>query len=180
MKRFLLVMVLGLSLSLSPLCAEGKSTLSLAVDLRALDALLPTLQTKAELRLGLGDEFALRIPLSLTSDLQYNEVRLWESGLFLDYYPFRGGLCLSVSLVQIGIFSGPDKPDAGILYLNEVGFGYTWHITKSLYLEPRLVVCDPSGVFESEYAQVDRTFPDRSKFRISLLFGWEFLAIPGR
>lgn len=139
-----------------------------------------TLQGSAEVKLRLNDEFALRIPLSLTSDLLYNEVQLWEFGVFLDYHPFKGNLYLSVSLVQMGIFTGFDKPEERILYLNEVGFGYTWHITKRLSFEPRLVICDPSGVFEAEYALVMRTFPDRSKFRLSLLFGWEFLAIPNR
>lgn len=177
MKKYLLVAVLALNLFV--VCAAEESSLSLGLDLRGLDALfVPTLQTQAEVRLSLNDEFSLRVPLSLTSDLLYNEVRLWEFGLFLDYHPFRGGLYLSVSLLQMGIFSGFDKPEESILYLNEVAFGYIWHITKSVYLEPRLVIADPSGVFESEYAHVMRTFPDRSKFRISLLFGWEALAIP--
>lgn len=179
MKRILLA--LAIVLVLSSLSAEGESSLSLGFDLRVLDAIfLPTLQGSAGVKLRLNDEFALRIPLSLTSDLLYNEVQLWEFGVFLDYHPFKGNLYLSVSLVQMGIFTGFDKPEERILYLNEVGFGYTWHITKRLSFEPRLVICDPSGVFEAEYALVMRTFPDRSKFRLSLLFGWEFLAIPNR
>ncbi|HKL59660.1 MAG TPA: hypothetical protein VJ863_07165 [Sphaerochaeta sp.] len=177
MKKILLA--LALALSLSSLWAGEGSSLSLAIDLRGLDALfLSTLQAEAEVKLNINDEFTLRIPVSLTSDLLYNEVSLWESGLFLDYHPFRNGLYLSVSLLQMGFFSGFDKPEASILFLNEVAFGYTWHITQRLYLEPRLVITDPSGVFESEYDQVKRTFPDRSKFRIFFLFGWEFLAIP--
>ncbi|HKM08080.1 MAG TPA: hypothetical protein VJ869_13960 [Sphaerochaeta sp.] len=177
MKKILLT--LALALTLSSLWAEEGSSLSLALDLRGLDALfLSTLQAEAEVRLNINDEFTLRIPVFLTSDLLYNEVSLWEFGLFLDYHPFHSGLYLSVSLLQMGVFSGFDKPEASILFLNEVAFGYTWHITKTLYLEPRLVITDPSGVFESEYDQVIRTFPDRSKFRIFFLFGWEFLAIP--
>ncbi len=177
MKKVLLA--LALVLLLSSLWAEEASSLSVALDLRALDALvLPTLQTKAELTMNITSEFSLRVPVSLTKDLLYNDVKLWEVGIFLDYHPFRNGLYLSVSLIQMGMFSSFDKPDTSILYLNEVAFGYTWHITKSLYLEPRLVIADPSGVFESEYALVMRTFPDRSKFRIFFLFGWEFLAIP--
>ena len=177
MKRFLLVVVLVLNLLV--VCAAEESSLSLGLDLRGLDALfMPTLQASAEARLSLNDEFSLRIPLSLTSDLLYNEVRLWQFGLFLDYYPFRGGLYLSVSLLQMGMFRGFDKPDESILYLNEVAFGYTWHISRSVYLEPRLVITDPSGVFGSEYALVKRMFPDRSKFRISLLFGLEVLTFP--
>jgi hypothetical protein len=177
MKKILLT--LAFALLLSSVWAEGESSLSLGLDLRGFDALLlPTLQTKAEVKLTINAEFALRIPVSLTSDLLYNEVELWEFGLFLDYHPFRNGLYLSVSLIQMGIFTGLDKPEENILYLNEVAFGYIWHITKSLYLEPRLVITDPSGVFESEYGQVMHTFPDRSQFRIFFLLGWEFLAIP--
>jgi hypothetical protein len=177
MKRVLLT--IALALTLTTVWAEGGSTLSLGLDLRGLDALfLPTLQTEAELRLNINAEFSLRIPVSLTSDLLYNEVELWEFGLFLDYHPFRNALYLSVSLIQMGILSGFDKPETNILYLNEIAFGYTWHITKSLYLEPRIVITDPSGVFETEYDLVMRTFSDRSKFRIFFLFGWEFLAIP--
>jgi len=177
MKKTLLT--LALVLLLFPVWAGSESTLSLGLDLRGLDALfLPTLQAEAELRLEINAEFSLRIPVSLTSDLLYNEVELWEFGLFLDYHPFQNGLYLSVSLIQMGVFSGFDKPETSTLYFSEVAFGYTWHITKTLYLEPRLVIADPSGVFESEYDQVMRTFPDRSKFRIFFLFGWEFLAIP--
>ncbi|MGB4407906.1 MAG: hypothetical protein WBI82_13670 [Sphaerochaeta sp.] len=177
MKRTLLTIVLALTLT--TVWAEGGSTLSLGLDLRGLEALfLPTLQTTADLKVNINTEFALRIPISLTSDLLYNEVRLWEFGLFLDYHPFRNALYLSISLIQMGLFSGFDKPETDILYLNEVAIGYVWHSTKSLYFEPRLIIADPSGVFESEYALVMRTFADRSKFRIVFLFGWEFLAIP--
>jgi len=179
MKKILLILVL--SLLILSLWAEDESSLSLGLDLRGLDALfLPTLQAEAGLRLEINREFSLRIPVRLTSDMLYNDVELWEFGLFLEYHPFRNGLYLSVSLVQMGIFTGFDKPEAAILYLNEVVFGFTWHITKSLYLEPRLVITDPSGVFESEYEQVMHIFPDRSKFRIFFLFGWEFLAIPSQ
>ena len=177
MKKILLT--LALILTLSSLWAETGSSLSLALDLRGLDALfLPTMQTKAELAMAINAEFSLRIPVSLTRDLLYNDVNLWEVGLFLDYHPFQNGVYLSVSLVQMGIFTGLDKPETDTLYLNEVAFGLTWHITNNLYLEPRLVIADPSGVFETEYDLVMRTFPDRSKFRIFFLFGWEFLAIP--
>lgn len=177
MKKAVLATVMMLAL-FSAGAKEG-SSLSVCLDIRSFDALfLPTLQAEAVVRLHLDEEFSLRIPLSLTSDLLYNEARLWETGLFLDYHPFGNGAYLSVSLLQIGIFSGADKPEGGILYLNEVAFGYTWRIGKALYLEPRLSVRDPSGVFEDEYELVSRTFPDRSKFRFSVLFGWEFLSIP--
>ena len=177
MKKAVLATVMMLAL-FSAGAKEG-SSLSVCLDIRSFDALfLPTLQAESVVRLHLDEEFSLRIPLSLTSDLLYNEARLCETALFLDYHPFGNGASLSVSLLQIGIFSGADKPEGGILYLNEVAFGYTWRIGKALYLEPRLSVRDPSGVFEDEYELVSRTFPDRSKFRFSVLFGWEFLSIP--
>ena len=177
MRRVLLI--IALALTLTTVWAEGGSTLSVGLDLRGVEALfLPTLQTTADLKVNINAEFTLRFPLSLTSDLLYNEVKLWEFGLFLDYHPFRNALYLSVSLIQMGVFSGFDKPETNILYLNEVAFGCVWHITKFLYLEPRLIIADPSGVFESEYDLVTCTFPDRSKFRVVFLFGWEFLAIP--
>ncbi len=177
MKRVLLP--IALTLILSSLWAAQESSLSLALDLRALDALfLPTMQAKAEVKMDINAEFSLRLPVSLTSDLIYNDVQLWEFGLFLDYHPWNNGLYLSVSLIQMGLFTGLDKPGVSTLYLNEVAFGYTWHMTQSFYLEPRIVITDPSGVFESEYDLVMRTFPDRTKFRIFFLFGWEFLAIP--
>lgn len=177
MKKFLLAIVLALLLS--PVWAEDESCLSLAFDLRALDALfLPTLQAQAEVKMNINTEFSLRLPVTLTSELRQNDIRFWEFGLFLDYHPFRTPLYLSVSLMQMGMFSGFDKPESSILYLNEVAFGYTWYISNTLYIEPRLVITDPSGVFESAYELLMLTFPDRSKFRIFFLFGWEVLAIP--
>ena len=105
MKKFLLT--LSLALLLFPVWAETGSSLSLALDLRGLDALfLPTLQAEVELRLEINNEFSLRTPVFLTCDLLYQEVELWEFGLFLDYHPFQNGLYLSVSLIQMGIFSG--------------------------------------------------------------------------
>ncbi len=173
------ILTLALALLLNPVWAEGGSSLSLGFDLRGLEALfLPTVQAEAEMKLNINPEFSLRLPVFFACDLLYSDIQLWQFGLLLDYHPFRNSLYLSFSLLQVGIFSGFDKPEENVLFLNEVAFGFTWHITKRLYLEPRLVIYDPSGVFESEYELLKRTFPDRSQFRISFLFGWETLAIP--
>lgn len=177
MKRTLLAVALVFALSC--LYASEGSTLSLGGDLRGVDALfLDTLQARAEVRLRINDEFSFHIPCTFTADLRYNDIKLWEFGLFLDYHPFHNGFFLSVSLVQVGLFSGFDKGDEPLQYLNEVAFGYTWQVTPSLYLEPKLIVRDPSGVFKAEYALIQRYLPDYGQFRLFLLVGWEFLAIP--
>lgn len=163
-------------LVVSPLCSQSKSSLAIAVDAGVIDALfMQSLHAEVELKLSITDEFALRLPISLTRDLIYDDINLWQAGLFLDYFPFQKGFYLSISLMQGGFFSGYDKPDIQAVSLNEVACGYVWHPCKALYLDTRLVARDPSGVFEEEYALINLLFPDRTRWSLMVLFGWEFL-----
>jgi hypothetical protein len=168
-----------LALCLSGLWADGCQIPFVSADVTAVDALWgDCLQTRIDVGLRIADDFGLRIPLTFVSDTTYAQVSWIDSGLFFDYRPFSDGFFCSVSLFEIGRFFGMDRPDEARSYLNEIAFGFTWHVTNGLYLEPRLLIRDPSGVFEDSYDTVSTMFPDYSMVRFSCSVGWDFPAVP--
>ncbi|MDD3903884.1 MAG: hypothetical protein PHO09_09430 [Sphaerochaeta sp.] len=177
MKKILLVgMVVALLFSVQ---AQTKAVAFLGADLCFLDVLYSdTLQARFDLGIRLSPEFSFRAPVNIVSDRVYSNVSLWETGLFLDYHPFESGLFFSVSLVQLALFSGEDRPLESSLYLNEMALGYTYHLWDHWFIEPKLIIRDPSGVFQNEYEQVEQILVEYAQFRFSLTFGWDFLAIP--
>ena len=177
MKKILMVgIVMTLLFSVQ---AQDQAVAFLGADLCIVDVLFSdTLQARFDLGVRLSPEFSFRMPVNLVSDRVYRNVSLWEMGIFLDYHPFGNGLFLSVSLVQLALFSGVDTPLESSLYLNEMAFGYTWHFWEHWFIEPKLIIRDPSGVFQNEYKQVEQVLMQYSQFRFTLTFGWDFLAIP--
>jgi hypothetical protein len=166
-------------LSLSCLYPEGKPIFYASFDASSLDSVWnECLQARLDLGLRFSSGFGVRFPLTLLSDTSYSDVTLLDFGLFLDYHPFSDGFFVSVSLIQMGMYFGMDKPAQQNPYLNEVAFGYTWHISQRFFLEPRLLIRDPSGVFQSEYDSISGMFPDYSQVRFSVSLGLDFLAVP--
>ncbi|WP_320129565.1 hypothetical protein [uncultured Sphaerochaeta sp.] len=164
---------------LSSLWAEESNTVFVSADASGLDVLWnDSLQARVDFGFRLSSGFGLRLPFSFFSDTTYNDVSLLELGLFLDYRPFYNGFFISVSLFQMGFYGGLDKPAEPNPTLNEVAFGFTWHFFKDFFVEPRLLIRDPNGVFENEYDSLSNSFPGYSQVRFSISFGWDFLAIP--
>jgi hypothetical protein len=177
MKKTVCLVLLVLSVSF--LWAQEEMIPYVSVDASSLDSLWNNcLQTRLDLGLRFSSGFGIRFPFTFISDTSISEVSLLGVGLFLDYRPFYDGFFVSVSLFERGFFFGVDKPTEQDPYLNEVAFGYTWHVFSSLYLEPRILLRDPSGVFQSEYDSISEVFPDFTSVRFSISVGWDFLAVP--
>lgn len=167
--------------SMSSTAASDAVVLGIGVDTSVVDAAWTKhIQARMDFTVGFSPEFGIRIPLTVCANQNRDAVVLFDFGLFLDYHPWGEGPFVSVSLVQIGILAGRDRPMDSVFFLNEVLLGWTWHVYKGLYLEPALVVRDPSGVFEDEYDAVRAQLPGMRPFRFSLTVGWDFLSIPDK
>ncbi|AEV30248.1 hypothetical protein SpiGrapes_2487 [Sphaerochaeta pleomorpha str. Grapes] len=177
MKKAIVTVLLVLILSC--LYAEKSAVPYVSLDGSSIDFLWnDCLQTRIDLGVNFSSGFGISFPLTLLSDTTYSDVTLLDFGLFLNYRPFSDGFFVSVSLFQMGMYFGLDKPAQGNPYLNEVAFGYTWHVSSHLFLEPKLLIRDPSGVFQNEYDIISGVFPDYAPVRFSVSLGWDFLAAP--
>lgn len=153
--------------------------LGFGVDTSILDAAwTKQIQARMNLNLRLSPEFGLRLPLTFCMNRGDTNVMLFDFGIFLDYHPWGEGPFIAVALVQLGMMAGRDRPEEPLHFLNEVVLGWTWHVYKGLYIEPALIIRDPSGGFEVEYEAIRELLPGVRPLRFSLTIGWDFLSIP--
>ena len=127
-------------------------------------------QVDLDLRTMVSEEFQIRIPMAFTM----NQASLFfESGVALAYYPWRTGPFMSLSVFQFG-FSGGSSNLENVVSLNEVSVGWSIEFGPGLFLEPSIIIRDPSGTFSDEYSRIKGEFPCYTTFRARLLFGWYF------
>lgn len=129
-----------------------------------------SIQITADARANVSDEFQLRVPVSVTFK---DERLLLETGLQVVYYPWHEGPFMSLSLFQLGFSHNCETMD-NIVSLNEVILGWTFEFGPGLFVEPSLVIRDPSGTFSDEYSSLKGAFPCYAAFRGRLVFGWYF------
>lgn len=152
---------------------ESYGKLGVSVDLACVqDVILGGRDFNAtmDLRAGLSDRFQVRVPVSATVN---GSSMMLEAGLGLFYYPWSSGPFLGLSLFQAGFTSGCADLD-NMVSLNEVSLGWTFRFGPGLFVEPSLVVRDPSGTFTDEYSSLKGTFPCYTTYRFRLQFGWYF------
>ena len=127
-------------------------------------------QVSIDVRAMVSDEFQLRIPATFT----FNRTSfLGEVGVMIVYYPWGGGPFLGLSMFQIAMTYNCTDLD-NVVNLNEVIFGWSFEFGPGLFVEPAIVVRDPSGTFSDEYSKIKGTFPCYTTFRGRLSFGWYF------
>ncbi len=149
--------------------------LGVGVDLSVVDAAWTnSMQCRVDITCTIGAGFGLRIPFS--ASVERDDMRTWllDTGLFLDYHPWGSGPFIAVSIAQVGIIVGRSRPKNNIQFLNEVILGWTQPIVGGLYVEPALVVRDPSSCFAYEYETVRDLFPSQGALRFSMVVGWAF------
>jgi hypothetical protein len=117
------------------------------------------------------------LPLMLMIDRTSGNEMLFDIVLNLKYHPWEEGPFIGVSLAQVCMFVGTYRPPETYHFLNEISFGYTWHIGQDLYMEPLVTFRDPSGSFNDSYAYVHGLVPGYRKFQIGVQFGWCFLSL---
>ncbi len=120
--------------------------------------------------------FAFRFPLSYAYRKSGADVSCFEWGVMVDYYPFRFPLFLSLGMFQSAYLFGPDKPEEDHLYLHEIAIGWTLHLSSWCFLEPKLRIVDPTGVFATESAAMRQAMGYRPDVRFSFLVGISFPA----
>lgn len=127
-------------------------------------------QVDLDLRTMVSEEFQIRIPMAFTMN---QASFVFESGVALVYYPWRTGPFMSLSVFQFGFSSGTNNLE-NVVSLNEVAVGWSFEFGPGLFIEPGIVIRDPSGTFSDEYSRIKGEFPCYTTFRARLLFGWYF------
>ena len=127
-------------------------------------------QIDLDLRTMVSDEFRIRIPMALTMN---QASFLFESGVALVYYPWHTGPFMGLSVFQFGFSKGSGNLE-NVISLNEVTVGWSFEFGPGLFIEPSIVIRDPSGTFSDEYSRIKGEFPCYTTFRARLLFGWYF------
>ncbi|MCQ2398290.1 MAG: hypothetical protein MJ052_03195 [Sphaerochaetaceae bacterium] len=133
-----------------------------------------TYQIHADARCRIFNTFQLRLPV--TAVITSGE-RMYDIGLSFAFYPMSHGLFLGMSVVQFGIIRGSTQLEKTFYSLNEVFAGWTFLIgkkdsVKRFYLEPQIVIRDPSGVFSDAYSAIRGELAGYKNFRIRLCAGF--------
>lgn len=150
-----------------------------AADCQVFDALIgDVLVLGGEAGARFDDGLGIRVPLTYMRENSEGRIAALRTGLFLDYWPWGKGLFLSIGMAECYFLFGPDAPEDDSLYLNEIAIGWTWSFLPHWFLEPKVEIRDPSGVFATEAATLGDLFGDFPTFRISLLAGGSF-SLPG-
>jgi hypothetical protein len=171
MGRKTLIFIVVLALFCLPLAGAGR--MGVCADTAVLqDAFLGkgSYQVMLDLRTMVSSEFQVRIPMSVVfSKTSY----MFEVGVTLVCFPWETGPFMGISMFQIGM-TGKCPDLENLVNLNEVIVGWSFEFGPGLFVEPAVVIRDPSGTFSDEYSRIKGTFPCYTTFRGRLGFGWYF------
>ena len=169
MRKILLALTLILLLGLSSAFCLEKTGFS--ADVASVQDIFlghGSFQVGIDLRTMVSDEFQIRIPMAFTMN---QASFLFESGVALVYYPWHTGPFMGLSVFQFGFSSGSSNLE-NVVSLNEVTIGWSFEFGPGLFIEPSIVIRDPSGTFSDEYSRIKGEFPCYTTFRCRLAFGW--------
>ena len=171
MPRRIVFITALVALALVPLAASGR--LGVAADIASIQDIFlgkGSCQIEMDIRAMVSDEFQIRIPAVISMN---KPSFLGEVGVMLVYFPWRKGPFMGLSMFQIGLTYNCTDLD-NVVNLNEIILGWSFEFGPGLFIEPALVVRDPSGTFSDEYSQIKGSFPCYTTFRERLSFGWWF------
>ena len=172
MKRILVsVVVLLLLATAAPAFCTGRAGFS--ADFASVQDIFlgkGSFQVDMDLRMMVSDEFQIRIPIAFTMNRTSFMI---ESGVSLVYYPWHTGPFMGLSVFQFGFSHGSSNLE-NVVSLNEVMLGWSFEFGPGLFIEPGIVIRDPSGTFSDEYSRLKGEFPCYTTFRGRLAFGWYF------
>jgi len=129
------------------------------------------IQTNFQAGVNLGDGFSIMVPVTVTFS-PYDAETFYDCGIFLQYFPLQKGPYLALSVLQLGLCPSASNEEDRIIGLNETILGYRIGLFKNFYLEPQLVVRDPSQTFSEEYSHLRGIYSGYETFRIRLLFSF--------
>ncbi len=161
----------------SPGAEPYRSSLSAFLDAAVVDALW---SSHVDIRAGIALAFipgvTFEMPISLLIDRTSGGEMLLDLSLDLKYHPWEQGPFVGLSLAQMCVFVGRFRPSEYFHYINELSFGYTYHVTSDWYVEPSVVFRDPSDSYNDSFAYLQGLVPAFGKFRIHVQVGWRFLS----
>jgi len=170
MRRIMTVLVIVLIIPATAFCA---GRMGVAVDTACVQDIFlgkGSFQVGLDFRMMVSDEFQIRIPVAYTMN---GTSFMIESGVSLVYYPWHSGPFMGLSVFQFGFSHGCAGLE-NMVSLNEVVLGWSFGFGPGLFVEPCLVIRDPSGTFSDEYSRLKGEFPCYTTFRGRLAFGWYF------
>ena len=153
------------------------SSIDVAVDLLYIDPFIDNIiYNEITFSLNISDDLSLRIPVNIVAPLSKN-ISLVGIGGSIDalYRPFFNGIFISFSLVKIQYLTGYDAPFEKMQYLNKLSFGYTFQISKKIFIEPSVAFFNINGIYEDSILALKDSFNDFPAVRASLLVGYKIL-----
>lgn len=163
MKKLLLVLtIVFITISLNAI-----PTLSVGFDSGFVQDFIrnkTAIQLSADARFKFEDICEIRIPLTFSvkkSDM------LFDTGIYAICYPYKG-LFFGISIFETGITKKQT------MILNEIMAGWTFKVKERWFIEPCLVIKDPSGSYSQEYSALKGSFPCYRTYRLRLNVGAQF------
>lgn len=173
-----MLILLFLTIPVAASETESQVDLILTLDAASIDAVW---DMHAIFRLGFEmrhqSGIGLKIPLSLTLDRSGGGEALLESAVKLLCLPWSAGPFICISLVRVCLFVGPYLPQERIHYLNELEFGYSWEFLPGWFVQPSILLRDPSNGFPESHAYIQGLIPSYGRLRFCMEFGWNFATI---
>lgn len=115
-------------------------------------------------RLRFAESYEIRIPVTVSVK---QTSRMIDTGIYAICYPYKG-LFFGVSVFEIANFN--QNP----MILNEIIAGWNFPINEKFFIEPSLVIKDPTGTYSNEYSTIRGVYPCYKTFRVRLTAGITF------
>ena len=147
MRRILVCAVFLILLAAVPAFCTGRAGFS--ADIAGVQDIFlgkGSFQIGMDLRMMVSDEFQIRIPIAYTMNRTSFMI---ESGVSLVYYPWHTGPFMGLSVFQFGFSHGSSNLE-NVVSLNEVMLGWSFEFGPGLFVEPGIVIRDPSGTLSDE------------------------------
>lgn len=173
MKRILLILLLCSVVLLNLSATDDKSSIYIGIDLGYLDPLFSSTvynQVSVKLNVSPGLEFSFPINYVIPLKDNYDSSSL-GCALNMDYYPFENGLFFSFSLFDLAYVFGSDAPYTRLKYLNQIGLGYSFYISKFL-IEPTIIFINPNGIYDLTISQLKNALGGYPSIRCQLMVGY--------
>jgi hypothetical protein len=155
----------------------GPSSLDIAVDVAYIDPFIDhIIYNEITIALNINKDLSLRIPINIVFPTSKN-LNLVGIGGSIDvlYRPFLNGIFISFALAKIQYLTGYDAPFEKIQYLNKLSFGYTFHISEKVFIEPSVAFFNINGIYEDSILALKDSFNDFPSVRASLLVGYKII-----
>lgn len=128
------------------------------------------IQLNADTRFTFDTNYQIRVPLTVSIKQTGYFV---DTGIYAVCYPYKG-LFFGVSVFETGFTLKNANSTKKTMVLNEIMAGWKFDIKNGWFVEPTLVIKDPTGTYSNEYAQLKGLFPCYRTYRLRVSVGKSF------